>query len=211
MKFLQIKFRGKQSEWFAKRGITWHLCSVIVKKGGKLEVSFCAHLLNSCSQDWFAVPSILEQLITVLKIIHSTITKVYLRSDEAGCYHNNSLLAALREEVVTELTLWDIIFRNHSTIRMFATAFYARWKPREICKTTKHCGRIDDVGGTFECPHPQCSKEFLSRAELETHLSVTADHSPVKTVQRSVYDHLGIDWVQRFQSISLDFKRKSRL
>ena len=97
MKFLQIKFRGKQSEWFAKRGITWHLCSVIVKKGGKLKVSFCAHLLNSCSQDWFAVPSILEQLITVLKIIHSTITKVYLRSDEAGCYHNSSLLAALRD------------------------------------------------------------------------------------------------------------------
>ena len=78
-------------------------------------------------------------------------------------------------------------------------------------KTTKYCGRIDDVGGTFECPHPQCSKEFLSRAELETRLSVTADHSPVKTVQRSVYDHLGIDWVQRFQSIPLDFKRKSRL
>ena len=49
MKFLQIKLREKQSEWFAKRGITWHLCSVIVKKGGKLEVSFCAHLLNSCS------------------------------------------------------------------------------------------------------------------------------------------------------------------
>ena len=46
---------------------------------------------------------------------------------------------------------------------------------------------------------------------IETHLSVTADHSPVKTVQRSVYDHLGIDWVQRFQSIPLDFKRKSRL
>ena len=60
MKFLRIKLGEKQSEWFAKRGITWHLCSDIVKKGGKLEVSFCAHLLNSCSQDRFAVLSILE-------------------------------------------------------------------------------------------------------------------------------------------------------
>ena len=51
-------------------------------------------------------------------------------------------------------------------------------------------------------------QEFLSRAELETHLSVTANHSPVKTVQRAVYDQLRIDWVQRFQSISLDSKRK---
>ena len=49
MKFLQIKFREKQSEWFAKRGINWHICSVIVKKGGKLEVSSYAHLLNNCS------------------------------------------------------------------------------------------------------------------------------------------------------------------
>ena len=55
-------------------------------------------------------------------------------------------------------------------------------------ETTAHHGRVDDVSGTFECPHPQCSKEFLSRAELETHLSVTAKHSPMKTVQRGVYD-----------------------
>ena len=82
---------------------------------------------------------------------------------------------------------------------------------REMYKTTSYHGRVDDVSGTFECPHSQCSKEFLSRAELETHLSMTASHSPVKTVQRGVYDQLRIDWLQRFQSISLDFKGKSRL
>ena len=37
-----------------------------------------------------------------------------------------------------------------------------------------------------------------------------AHHSPVGTVQRSLYDQLRIDWVQRFQSISLDTKRQSR-
>ena len=65
--------------------------------------------------------------------------------------------------------------------------FFVVWA-REMDETTAHHGRVDDVSGTFECPHPQCSKEFLSRAELETHLSVTANHSPVKTVQRGVYD-----------------------
>ena len=25
---------------------------------------------------------------------------------------------------------------------------------REMDKTTKHCERIDDISGTFECPHP---------------------------------------------------------
>ena len=75
-------------------------------------------------------------------------------------------------------------------------------------KTTSYHGRVDDVSGIFERPYSQCSKEFLSRAELETHLSM-ASHSPVKTVQRGVYDQLRIDWLQRFQSISLDFKGKS--
>ena len=40
---------------------------------------------------------------------------------------------------------------------------------------------------------------------------MAAHHSPVKTVQRGVYDQLRIDWVQHFQSISLDSKRRSRL
>ena len=63
---------------------------MVFKKGGKLEVSSYAHLLNSCSQDWFAVFSILEQVMTAIK-------RRSLRSDEAGCCHNSSLLAALRD------------------------------------------------------------------------------------------------------------------
>ena len=37
-----------------------------------------------------------------------------------------------------------------------------------------------------------------------------AHHSPVGTVQRSLYDQLRLHWVQRFQSISLGAKRQSR-
>ena len=68
------------------------------------------------------------------------------------------------------------------------------------------------ISGREMSPSPVLKlNEFLSRAELETHLSEAKNHSPVKTVQRGVYDQLQIDWVQRFQSISLDSKRKSRL
>ena len=71
-------------------------------------------------------------------------------------------------------------------------------------------GRMDEDSDSFECPNPQCSEEFHSRSELETHLNMIAHHSPAGTVQRSLYDQLRIDWVQRFQSISLDTKRQSR-
>ena len=97
MKFTQMKFREKQSEWFGKRGINWHICCVISRKEEKLEVTSYAHLFNSCTQDWFSVLSIIENLMSVIKKSNLGITKAYLRSDEAGCYHNSSLIASLRD------------------------------------------------------------------------------------------------------------------
>ena len=97
MKFTQMKFREKQSEWFGKRGINWHICCVISRKEDKLEVTSYAHLFNSCTQDWFSVLSIIENLMSIIKKSNLGITKAYLRSDEAGCYHNSSLIASLRD------------------------------------------------------------------------------------------------------------------
>ena len=97
MKFQQMKFREKQSEWFGKRGLSWHISSVIFKdeNSKEVEVQSYAHLFDSCTQDWYAVASILEDLLVKFKSTHPSISQVYLRSDEAGCYHNNSLVAAL--------------------------------------------------------------------------------------------------------------------
>ena len=97
MKFQQMKFREKQSEWFGKRGLSWHISSVIFKdeNSKEVEVQSYAHLFDSRTQDWYAVASILEDLLVKFKSTHPSISQVYLRSDEAGCYHNNSLIAAL--------------------------------------------------------------------------------------------------------------------
>lgn len=40
MKFTQHRFREKQSEWYAKRGISWHVSSVSTRQleSGQLEV-----------------------------------------------------------------------------------------------------------------------------------------------------------------------------
>ena len=41
MKFIAMKFREKQAEWFAKRGINWHVssASVVVRQEESLEVT----------------------------------------------------------------------------------------------------------------------------------------------------------------------------
>ena len=99
MKFQCQKYREKQSEWFGKRGLSWHVSSAVFKTGPKEEptVTTYTHLFDSCNQDGFAVASILENVLQLLKKEHPSITKAYLRSDEAGCYHNNFLICSIRE------------------------------------------------------------------------------------------------------------------
>ena len=100
MKFLQLKYREKQSDWYGKRGLSWHISTVISSdpdKSGSLELQSYAHLLDTRNQDWFAVCSIIENTLKVIKIQQAHVTQVYLRSDEAGCYHNNSLIAAAKD------------------------------------------------------------------------------------------------------------------
>ena len=89
MKFTQRRFREKQSDWYAKRGMSWHVSSVITKKleTNKLEVCTYAHLIDSCTQDWYSVLSAIENLLQVLYKSNVKISKVCLGSDEAGCYH----------------------------------------------------------------------------------------------------------------------------
>ena len=38
MKFTAMRFREKQTEWFAKRGINWHVSSFIMRRDESLEV-----------------------------------------------------------------------------------------------------------------------------------------------------------------------------
>ena len=93
MKFLQMKYREKQSDWYAKRGISWHVSTVIFKPeaSGDVEVQTYAHLLDNCQQDWFAVCSIFENLMKNVLAFRPSVYSVFLCSDEAGCYHNNAL------------------------------------------------------------------------------------------------------------------------
>ena len=60
-------------------------------------MSYYNHLFNSCSQDWFAVLSILENLLISVRSSNPKVTKAFLRSDEAGCYHNSQLIVAARD------------------------------------------------------------------------------------------------------------------
>ncbi|KAK3745379.1 hypothetical protein QZH41_001409 [Actinostola sp. cb2023] len=99
MKFIQMKYREKQSEWFGKRGISWHVSTVISKQeaSNNVEVQTYVHLVDQCQQDWFAVCSIFENLLKNVLESKPSIDCIFFRSDEAGCYHNNTLIVSLRD------------------------------------------------------------------------------------------------------------------
>ena len=254
--------------------------------------------------------------MAIIKTSDPGITKAYLRSDEAGCYHNSSLTASLRDigdrqgieivrydhsepqhgkdlcdrilcpmkaairrycneghDIVTahdmqvaldkrpvqgttaavfcvneeKKTLKMKKIANYSSLHNFeftpdglrvwkayniGTGKLISWesiilypqeatslveeKPffptstREMYRKTNQQKKDAEDEDSIECPNPQCMAEFHSRSELEAHLNVIGHHSPAEQVRRGLYDTLRIDWVRRFQNISLDGKRKTR-
>ena len=55
------------------------------------------HIFNFCTQDNYAVASIFEHLFQSIKAEYQSISKAFVRSDNAGSYHNGPLLLCLHE------------------------------------------------------------------------------------------------------------------
>lgn len=97
MKFLPLKFREQMTDFFGKKGKSWHITCVIEKnEDGKMEVESLVHVFNNCTQNWFAVASICEHVLRTIKEERPMIKRVYFKSDNAGCYHNGALLVSMR-------------------------------------------------------------------------------------------------------------------
>ena len=97
MKYLPKRYREQMSDFYGKRGRSWHVSCVVFNSGMKgFTVESFVHLFDSCTQDWFSVTSILEHLLVTIKQEHKSVSTAYLKSDNAGCYHNASLIMSLK-------------------------------------------------------------------------------------------------------------------
>lgn len=94
MKFLPQKYRESQSDWFGKRGISWHISVIAWKKQGILQSQTMVHIVEHCNQDSSVVVRIVDHVLRTLKDEHPEITDAYLRQDNAGCYHSAAMIAA---------------------------------------------------------------------------------------------------------------------
>ena len=103
MKFVPRKLRESQRDWFAKRGLSWHIAVVTRKDAdGNVTTLTFVHIFKSCSQDSIAVVGIIYDILSQLSVIDPEIHTVYLRQDNAGCYHSTLTLLSL--PVIEKLT-----------------------------------------------------------------------------------------------------------
>ena len=127
MKFLQIKFREKQSDWFGKRGISWHISTVLSCEADDeaKEWQSYAHLVDgSCQQDWFAV---LKMCWVLSRPRNQTSQKHSLGMMKRDAIITTTLqrLSETSEKEV-ELISVGLTSRNRNTVKMFATAYYVQ-------------------------------------------------------------------------------------
>eukprot|EP00058_Branchiostoma_floridae_P015299 XP_002600787.1 hypothetical protein BRAFLDRAFT_95073 [Branchiostoma floridae] len=94
MKFLPRKFRESQTDWFGKRGISWHLTVAYRCVNAVIEAQTFVHLFQTCTQDSNTVVSVMKHTVEELKKDYPSLTSLYVRSDNAGCYHNVLTLQA---------------------------------------------------------------------------------------------------------------------
>ena len=95
MKFLPRKYRESQSDWFGKRGISWHISVTVRRHNDQLESQGFVHIIQNCTQGSSAVVSIMAHVLKTLKKEHPEIQKAFFRQDNAGCYHSTVTIASV--------------------------------------------------------------------------------------------------------------------
>ena len=97
MKYLPRKYRESQSDWFGKRGISWHITTAIRNSEGQPQMLTFVHIFQSCNQDSVTVLAIIDDVLKQLKTTMPDVNCVYFRQDNAGCYHSASTLLAIQQ------------------------------------------------------------------------------------------------------------------
>ena len=88
-KLLPTKFREAQNDYFGKKGMSLHVDILFTSKDGELKKHVYFTSLHRCDQDSKDVLSINEYVLKRFKQDAPDVTKVFTKSDNAGCYHTS--------------------------------------------------------------------------------------------------------------------------
>ena len=121
------------------------------------QVSTLYHIMEDRVQNWYAVLSILEHLLTYLKKHDSDLKEAYLGSDNAGCYHCAPLLRSLpgvsrrtgvyvrRYDFSESCDGKDICDRRNAPLKLHVLNYVHAG--HDVLNATQLKGAIDSYGG----------------------------------------------------------------
>ncbi|CAF1219802.1 unnamed protein product [Didymodactylos carnosus] len=114
MKWLPTAYREAQRDFFAKRGLSWHVAYIIRKVSTNDRSTSSAsqqttageaasvyqhktfvHIFDQCIQNGKTVISVLQHIFLQIKQEFPQIKYAHIRADNAGCYHGSETLLAM--------------------------------------------------------------------------------------------------------------------
>ena len=97
MEFVPQKYREMQADWFAKRGISWHVSVVARKIADKLQHQVFVHIVENSSQNSNVVVSIIQHTLQEFKN-YSCLSPTRQRQVLPQLYHVSCLLTYERSD-----------------------------------------------------------------------------------------------------------------
>lgn len=108
MKCLPRRYREGQLDWFAKRGINWHVSVSLIKLQHRMQTLTHLHIFSSqTSQDAAVTTAVMTDVVQDLKTILPNLQNVHIFSDNAGCYKSSLTLSTLRHEIGKALASYN--------------------------------------------------------------------------------------------------------
>ena len=174
MKILPRRYRGKQSEWYGLNGMSNHIgCFTrivpatyeddgITPKTYRKQVDAYASIVkDSSKQDALTTAAIVRENLAAYKKNYPDVKRVYIRSDNAGCYKTNKLIQALYSLEIDDLTIMGYVYSapcdgksvcdtyaaiiKHHLAKMVSSGIMDITKPEELAKAITAAAGIANV------------------------------------------------------------------
>ena len=183
MKFLPMRHREKQSDWFGKNGISYHIGvftrivpnsfesdGVTPKDYRKVPEVYVSIVEDSSKQDALTTAAIIKENMSAYKKNNPEVKKIWLRSDNAGCYKSSKMIQSVASiEDIEDLEVLGYVFSapcdgkslcdtyaaivKHHIAKMVSSGEMDVTNPRELAKAAVAASGIANVVvmcGTFD-------------------------------------------------------------
>lgn len=97
MKFIPMQYRESQSNWFGKRGLSWHITVGTFRNGKAMEVNThtIIHIFDAATQDAHTSNAILKNSLMNFQEMNPSLKEANIESDNAGSFHGSASISAM--------------------------------------------------------------------------------------------------------------------